>query len=87
MILRWILRWIWAGLGGAWLGTVLGAWACVLTPGPALGGIAVGVMVTVLGWVLVALGAMSTPKLRRFAFGTGALALLGTLLILWRMVA
>lgn len=80
------LRWVLATLGGALLATVVGAVACLATPGPALNGIAVGVMSSTLVWVLVILGAMSTQQLGRFATKVALMALAASLMLAWGVV-
>lgn len=82
-----ILRWVLAALGGAWLSAVGGSLACLLTPGEELNGIAVGAMVSVLVWVLLTLGLMSTQRLLRFSVGSASLGLLGSLLLVWSVLS
>lgn len=81
-----ILRWIFAIVGGACLAMALGALVCLVTPGPALNGIAMGVMVSALGWALMILAAMSTQRLGRFAASTGALTVLIALILAWSVI-
>lgn len=82
-----ILRWTLAALGGAWLATVAGALAAAMTAGPALAGIAVGVMVSVIVWVGFALGVMATQRLLPFATLAGVGALLASSFALWKLVS
>lgn len=72
-----ILRWCLAGLGGALWAAVFGALAGALTPGAALAGIALGVMVSVVSWVGFALVVMSTQDLGRFVRRAGLVLVVG----------